>query len=53
LDERALLLHGDDTDTKDAQIHYLLIRAYRQSGSPAEAARHADALRLLDGNTAR
>jgi tetratricopeptide (TPR) repeat protein len=45
--ETALRLAGGDAT--DAQIHYLLIRAYRESGNAAESARHADALRRLDG----
>jgi tetratricopeptide (TPR) repeat protein len=49
--ETSLLLHGGDVT--DAQIHYLLIRAYRESGSPAQAVRHADILRWLDGNAPR
>jgi tetratricopeptide (TPR) repeat protein len=49
--ETALVLHGGDAT--DAQIHYLLIRAYRESGSPSQAARHADILRSLDQNTPR
>jgi tetratricopeptide (TPR) repeat protein len=49
--EAALLLHGGDAT--DAQIHYLLIRAYRESGDQAQATRHADLLRLLDGNAGR
>jgi tetratricopeptide (TPR) repeat protein len=49
--ETALVLHGGDAT--DAQIHYLLIRAYRDSGSPAQAARHADILRLLDAKAPR
>lgn len=50
--EAALLLH-DGGDVKDVQIHYLLIRAYLESGNPAEAARHADMVRLLDTKPAR
>jgi hypothetical protein len=49
--EAALLLHGGDAT--DAQVHYLLIRAYRESGNPSQAARHADILRLLDGSAPR
>jgi tetratricopeptide (TPR) repeat protein len=49
--ETALLLGGGDVT--DAQIHYLLIRAYRETGSMAQAARHADILRSLDGKAPR
>jgi len=43
--EMALRLTGGDPT--DVQIHYLLIRAYRESERPAEVARHADAIRAL------
>lgn len=49
--ETALLLRGGDAT--DVQIHYLLIRAYREIGNPSQAARHADILRALDGNAPR
>ena len=49
--EVALLLRGGDAT--DAQIHYLLIRAYRASGNSSQAVRHADVLRALDGNVPR
>ena len=39
-----LALHLLGGDTRDSQIHYLLIRAYRDS-DPAAAARHAESLR--------
>ena len=39
-----LALHLPAGDTLDSQIHYLLIRAYRDS-DPAAAARHAESLR--------
>lgn len=32
----------------DASIHYLLVRAYRQSGSPDRAATHAEIIRALE-----
>jgi tetratricopeptide (TPR) repeat protein len=44
--ETALRL-SDGTVT-DAQIHYLLIRAWQQSGAPERAQQHADALRALE-----
>jgi tetratricopeptide (TPR) repeat protein len=44
--ETALGLPG--AEVTDRQVHYLLIRAYRDSGQDAEAARHADALRSLE-----
>ena len=44
--ESALLLSGETI--ADAQIHYLLIRAWRQSGRPRKAAEHAEALRALE-----
>jgi tetratricopeptide (TPR) repeat protein len=34
--------------TTDAAIHYLLIRAYRQSGMPDRAATHAEIMRTLE-----
>ena len=37
-----------DGDPADAQIHYLLIRAYQECGQPAQAARHAEALRAIE-----
>jgi tetratricopeptide (TPR) repeat protein len=44
--ETALTLsEGVVTDT---QIHYLLIRAWRQAGMPGRAARHAEALRAIE-----
>lgn len=43
--EHALELSGGSVS--DSQIHYLLIRAYRLN-KPALAARHAEALRLLE-----
>ncbi len=43
--EAALLLPNGET--KDTQIHYLLIRAYG-ADRPAAAARHAEALRLAE-----
>ena len=46
--ETALRLPGGDPT--DVQIHYLLIRAYRESERPADVARHAEAIRAL-GNT--
>jgi tetratricopeptide (TPR) repeat protein len=49
--EKALLLPGGDTT--DTQIHYLLIRAYRESGDAAQSARHADILHSLDGKAPR
>ena len=39
-----LALHLPAGDTLDSQIHYLLVRAYRDS-DPAAAARHAESLR--------
>lgn len=44
--ETALSLPG--ADVADSQIHYLLIRAWRESGQTAKAAGHADAVRLLE-----
>jgi tetratricopeptide (TPR) repeat protein len=44
--ETALRL-SDGTVT-DASIHYLLVRAYRQSGSPDRAAAHAEIIRALE-----
>lgn len=49
--ETALALQ--DGDATDAQIHYLLIRAYRESGNPAQAARHAGILHSLDKTAPR
>jgi tetratricopeptide (TPR) repeat protein len=46
--ETALRLKG--ADPTDVQIHYLLIRAYRESERPEEVARHAAAIRQL-GNS--
>ena len=43
--EHALELHGGDVT--DSQIHYLLVRAYRDT-SPALASKHAEALRALE-----
>jgi tetratricopeptide (TPR) repeat protein len=42
-------LHFKDGSTQDGQIHYLLIRAYRDSGQPDKAAHHVELLRRLDG----
>ena len=44
--ETALRLTG--TIVTDAQIHYLLIRAWRENGSPEKAALQADLLRSLE-----
>ena len=44
--ESALRLSGGMTT--DVQIHYLLIRAWQQSGEPERAARHAAILRSLE-----
>ena len=44
--ETALTLSGGITT--DAQIHYLLIRAWQQSGQPERAARHAAELRAIE-----
>jgi tetratricopeptide (TPR) repeat protein len=43
--EAALRLTGGEP--ADAQIHYLLLRAYRECDQPALATRHAEALRAL------
>lgn len=44
--ETALTLSGGLAT--DAQLHYLLIRAWQQSGEPERAARHAATLRALE-----
>lgn len=44
--ESALRLSGGSIT--DAQIHYLLIRAWQQNGQPDRAERHAEALRALE-----
>ena len=44
--EAALQLAG--VNVSDAQIHYLMIRAWRENGSPEKAARHAEMLRSLE-----
>jgi len=44
--ETALKLSGGITT--DAQVHYLLIRAWQQSGMPERAEQHAEALRALE-----
>jgi len=43
--EAALRLPGGDPT--DVQIHYLLVRAYRESERPADVARHAEAIRAI------
>ena len=48
--EKALNLTG--AVITDAQIHFLLIRAWRQNGMPDRAAHHADVLRALEAPTA-
>ncbi len=49
--EAALLLRGGDTT--DAQVHYLLVRAYRESGDRVQAERHTAMLRALDEHAPR
>jgi tetratricopeptide (TPR) repeat protein len=45
--ETALRLRSGDIT--DRQVHFLLVQAYRAMGQDVPAARHAEALRLLDG----
>ena len=49
--ETALRLSG--VTITDAQIHYLLIRAWRESGAPEKSATHADILRTLEAPSNR
>ncbi len=44
--ENALRLSGGTIT--DVQIHYLLIRAWKQNGAPDRAAQHAEAVRALE-----
>lgn len=47
--ETALRLTG--VTITDAQIHYLLIRAWREAGQPEKSATHAEILRTLEAPT--
>jgi len=46
--EGELALHLPAAEVKDAQIHYLLIRAYREGGDTSRAEQHAAAVRALE-----
>jgi tetratricopeptide (TPR) repeat protein len=46
--EGELALRLPEGEPAEAQIHYLLIRAYRECGQPAQAARHREALRAIE-----